>query len=67
MTEIRSYKQACEYLGKKDSRPLRYKTRVERRSPTTIAIKHHNTDIITYRLAYQYHEGEIKCSLAKGV
>jgi len=48
MIEIRSYKQACEYLGKKDSRPLRYKTRVNRRGEN-IAITHHETDIITYQ------------------
>lgn len=47
MTKIRSYEQANEYLGKKDSRPLRYKTRVNRRGEN-IAITHHNTDIITY-------------------
>jgi hypothetical protein len=47
MTEIRSYEQANEYLGKKDSRPLRYKTRVNRRGEN-IAITHHETDIITY-------------------
>jgi len=48
MTEIRSYEQANEYLGKKDSRPLRYKTRVNRRGEN-IAITHHDTDIITYQ------------------
>jgi len=62
MTEIRSYQQANEYLGKKDSRPIRYKTRVERRSPTSIAIKHHNTDIITYCISYPHlceHDKEV--------
>jgi len=59
MTEIRSYQQANEYLGTKDSRPLRYKTRVERRSPTSIAIQHHNTDIITYHWGGYEKEGTV--------
>lgn len=46
-----NYKQLEHYLSKgrnKDDRPIANNTRVIRRSPTTIAIKLHNTDVLTF-------------------
>lgn len=50
-SDPQSYDQLEDYLSKgrsKDDRPIANNTRVIRRSPTTIAIKLHNTDVITF-------------------
>lgn len=46
---ITTYAQADAYLGKKFSRPLHGRsTRMERRDSGRIAIRYHDTDIVTY-------------------
>ncbi len=49
MVSIKSWPQANDYLGKKDDRPLPGKaTRLQRRPDGTIAVRYHNTDVVTY-------------------
>jgi hypothetical protein len=45
---MRDFVKASEFLGKKTSRPLENHTRIERRAENSIAIKYHDTDIVTY-------------------
>lgn len=46
---IKSYAAAAAYLGKKSDRPLPGRaTRLQRRADDMIAVKYHNTDILTY-------------------
>ena len=48
-TSITEYAHAEDYLGGKQSRPLPgRRTRLERRSPTRIAVRYHDTDVVTY-------------------
>jgi len=50
-SDPQNYKQLEHYLSKgrnKDNRPIANNTRVIRRSPTSIAIKLHDTDVLTF-------------------
>jgi len=51
---IKNYTEAENYLGNKNKRPLAYKTKLIRRDSETIAVRHHDTDIIVY-----YQDGTI--------
>jgi hypothetical protein len=43
-----TYKGAAELLGKRDTRKLANNTYLERRDETTIAIRYHATDVVTF-------------------
>jgi hypothetical protein len=50
MTVIRNYAQADAYLGRKAERPLPGRaTRIRRVNDSTIAIRYHDTDVVTYQ------------------
>ena len=47
--QCRTYKQAAELLGRDEKKPLGYETYIERIDNKTIAIRHHKTNVVTYR------------------
>jgi hypothetical protein len=49
MANINSYESAAKYLGAKADRPLENNTRLQRRNCNDIAVKYHDTDIVTFR------------------
>lgn len=48
MATIKSYVEAAQFLGNKSRKKLENNTYLERRDPETIAVKLHNTDVVTY-------------------
>lgn len=47
---IRTYEQATAWLGRRDERTLYLRaTRLHRRSASTIAVRYHETDVVTYQ------------------
>ena len=48
--KVQSYESAAEYLGGKSDRPAEHgtATRIVRRGPDVIAVRYHETDVVTY-------------------